>query len=73
MHDGITLEKLNVPALTLCTYPFQPTAEATAKTLGLPNFRFALIDHPIGSRSEQELRERAQEAYVQGSKILLGN
>lgn len=72
MHDGITLEKLNIPALTLCTRPFQPTGEATVKALGLPDFKFALIDHPIGSRNEKELRERAKDAYLQGCKILLG-
>ena len=72
MHDGITLEKLNIPALTLCTLPFQPTGEATAKPLGLPDFKFALIDHPIGSRNDDELRERAKESYLQGCKILLG-
>ena len=73
MHDGITFEKLNVPTLTICTDPFKLTSESTARTLGLPEFDFALVAHPIGSRNEAELLERAQHAYQQGIPILLSS
>lgn len=72
MHDGITFEKLNVPTLTICTDPFKATSESTARTLGLPEFDFALVAHPIGSRNEEELLQRAHHAYEQGIPILLG-
>lgn len=29
-------------------------------------------DHPIGSRSDEELRSRAETAYAQGVAMLLG-
>ena len=71
MHDGITFEQLGKPALVICTKPFEPTARMIAQTVGLPDFRFALVDHPIGSASAEELSARAADAYQQGREILL--
>ena len=73
MHDAITFEQLDKPALAICTHPFEPTSKMIAKTLGLPNFPFALLDHPIGSASTVQLQQKAEEAYTQGSAILLGS
>lgn len=73
MHDGITFEQTGKPALVLCTTPFEPTSKMIAKTLGLPDFPFALLTHPIGSASTEQLQEKAEHAYTQGSAILLGS
>ena len=72
MHDGITFEQTGKPGLVLCTHPFDPTGRMIAKTLGLPDFRYALVDHPIGSADREGLEARALEAYHQGRAILLG-
>ena len=72
MHDGVTFEQTGKPSLVLCTHPFDPTGRMIAKTLGLPDFQYALVDHPIGSASTEELLERARDAYEQGRRILLG-
>ena len=72
MHDGIIFEQTGKPALVLCTTPFEPTSKMIAKTLGLPDFPFALLDHPIGSASAAQLQSKAQEAHRQGLPILLG-
>lgn len=72
MHDGIIFEQTGKPALVLCTTPFEPTSKMIAKTLGLPDFPFALLDHPIGSASPEQLQAKAQEAHRQGLPILLG-
>ena len=72
MHDAITFEQLEKPALAICTTPFLPTSRMIARTLSLPEFAFALVDHPIGSASEDELAARASAAYAQGVQILLG-
>ncbi len=72
MHDAITFEQLEKPALAICPTPFQPTSRMIARTLSLPDFSFALVDHPIGSASEDELAARASAAYAQGVQILLG-
>ncbi len=66
------MEKLGKPALVICTHPFAPTGHMIAETIGLPGFRFALVDHPIGSASPDALRERAADAYRQGLAILRG-
>lgn len=71
MHDGITFEQTGKPALVLCTHPFDPTGRMISKTLGLPDFRYALVDHPIGSASIEELTLRAEDAYRQAPSILL--
>ncbi len=72
MHDGISFEQLGKPALVICTTPFTPTSRATAHTMGLPDYLSAFVQHPIGNRSLEELRERAEDAYQQALPILLG-
>ncbi len=72
MHDGVSFEQYGKPSLVLCTQPFDPTGRMIAKTLGMPDFRYALVDHPIGSADAEGLRARALDAYGQGRSILLG-
>ncbi|MEE9254239.1 MAG: hypothetical protein V3U43_04855 [Pseudomonadales bacterium] len=72
MHDGISFEELGKPALVICTHPFEVTGRNIARALGLPDYAFALVDHPIGSRTLSELEERAGNAYQQGLGILGG-
>ena len=70
MHDGISFEQLGKPALVICTDPFAPTGRNIARALGVPDYPFALVEHPIGSRTVAELRERAAAAFEQGIGIL---
>jgi hypothetical protein len=72
VHDGITFEQTGKPALVICTRPFEPTGRMIASTLGLPDYPFAMVDHPIGSRTLEEIRARALVAYEQGCAILKG-
>jgi hypothetical protein len=72
VHDGITFEQLGKPALVICTRPFEATGRMIASTLGLPDYAFALVDHPIGSRTLNEIKTRALGAYEQGVAILCG-
>lgn len=71
MHDGITFEQLGKRALVLCTHPFEVTAKNIARTIGLPDYPFLMVDHPIGSCTEPEIRARAEDAYNQALAILL--
>ncbi len=72
MHDGITFEQLGKPALVICTEPFEETGRAIARTVGLPDYAFALLPHPIGNIRPTDLGDRAAQAYEQGRRILLG-
>ncbi|MCH9674462.1 MAG: hypothetical protein K0U93_23690 [Gammaproteobacteria bacterium] len=72
MHDGITFEQFGKPALVICTTPFIPTAKNIARVLGIPDYPFAVVDHPLGSLTHDEIKERAADAYRQGSAFMRG-
>jgi hypothetical protein len=71
LHDGISFEQLGKRAVVLCTEPFEVTAKNIARIMGLPTYPFLMLQHPIGSCTLPELRERAEEAYRQALPILL--
>ena len=72
MHDGISFEQVGKPALVICTHPFEPTGRNIARALGVADYPFALVEHPIGSRTLPELKERALVAFEQGVTLLRG-
>ena len=57
--------------MVLCTEPFEVTAKAIARVLGLPDYPFLKLQHPIGSCTLPELKARAEIAYQQALPILL--
>ena len=58
-------------AVVLCTEPFVVTARNIARVLGLPDYPFLKVKHPIGSCTLPELKERAEVAYQQALRILM--
>jgi hypothetical protein len=56
--------------VVLCTVPFQVTARNIARVLGLPDYPFLSVQHPIGSCTLPELKARAEIAYQQALPIL---
>jgi hypothetical protein len=73
LHDGISFEQLGKRALVLCTEPFEVTARNIARIMGLPDYPFLMVQHPIGSCTMPELKARAEVAYRQGLTTLLNN
>lgn len=71
MHDGISFEQLGKRAVVICTEPFEVTARNIARMLGLPDYPFVMLEHPIGSRTAEELKILAEAAYRQALPILL--
>ena len=65
MYDSLKLESLGVPAIAICTEPFESGAKAIANLGSMPDYPFALIQHPIGSLNRTQIRERAIEAAPQ--------
>ena len=57
--------------MVLCTEPFRVTARNIARVLGLPDYPFLKLPHPIGSCTLPELKARAEIAYKQALPILL--
>ena len=70
MHDGITFEQTGKRAVVLCTVPFEVTARNIARMMGLPDYPFAILEHPLGSCTPEEVRERAAVACEQAIHIL---
>lgn len=54
------------------TDAFTSGADLMAAALGAPGYRFAVIDHPIASADDDELRRRAAAAVDQATRLLLG-
>ena len=55
----------------LCTVPFELTARNIARMFGLPGYPFIIVDHPIGSRTADEIKVLAAAAYEQALPVLL--
>lgn len=56
--------------MVLCTEPFEVTAKNIARMMGLPEYPFVMVEHPIGSRSLPEIKVLAESAYKQALGIL---
>ena len=71
MHDGVELEKRGVATAVICTEPFESGAQAMANLGGIPDYPFVIIQHPIGSLTPEQIRERAIEAAPQVIQSLI--
>jgi len=70
MHDGLELETRGVPAVVVCTEPFRATAEAICAARGTRNYDFAIVEHPIGNLTDDELSQRVDAAQSAIESIL---
>ena len=53
------------------TTRFASAAETMGRVLGMPGYPFPVIEHPVSSATDQELKDRARAALEQGCKLLL--
>ena len=60
MADGTTFERKGVQTATILTDTFRRPGDAMARVQGFVNFRYAVIEHPISSLNDQQIRERAR-------------
>jgi hypothetical protein len=67
----VTAERLNVPALAVMTERFVSAAELMARVLGMPGYNFAIIDHPVSSATDEELRAMAASVTAAARHLLL--
>lgn len=59
MLDAVILEKAGVPAIPIVTDAFDTTAREMTELWGVPEFRFVMMPHPLGSLTSAAIRERA--------------
>ena len=72
MLDAISFEKRGIPAAAIITEPFIATAEAMARLAGMPEYPVAVIPHPVGSLSRDEVTARADAIAERIVELLLG-
>lgn len=64
-------EAQGVPAVAVMTLNFISAAQLMARVLGLPGYRFCVIDHPISSAGEKQLLAEAESTLELIEKIAL--
>jgi hypothetical protein len=72
MHDGISLESLGVPTAVIVTTTFLHEARVQREALGMAGIVPVVIDHPLSSISEEEIRARATQALGQAIGVWQG-
>ncbi|MGD9951333.1 MAG: hypothetical protein AB7S87_01955 [Burkholderiales bacterium] len=72
MHDGISLESLGVPTAVIVTSTFLHEAKVQREALGMAGIVPVVIDHPLSSISEDEIRARAAQALAQALGVWKG-
>jgi hypothetical protein len=68
--DGVLLEARGVPAVSIVTDIFRPSASAMAALKGFPDYRFVAVPHPIASLDKKELDAVAESAIPEVLAIL---
>lgn len=64
------IEQRGTAAAVICTEQFISSAHMTAQTFGMDGYPIAVILHPIGRVTDQELDERAEVALPQVVELL---
>ena len=61
MLDAVILEKAGIPAVPIVTDAFESTAKEMAELWGVPDFRFVMMPHPLGSLTADGIAQRGDE------------
>ena len=59
-------------AVTVCSTAFKTLGTAQARALGQPNLPIAIIPHPFGTRSRDEVRQLAEACVDDIVKLATG-
>jgi hypothetical protein len=72
MHDGISLESLGLPAAVIVTTDFLHEAGVQRVALGMPELEPVVIQHPLSTLTDEEIKARAASAVPQVIAAWLG-
>jgi hypothetical protein len=64
-------ERLGVPAVSVMTTRFTSAAKLMAKVLGMPDYPFVVIEHPISNAGDAGLEARARAVLGEIERTLL--
>jgi len=70
--NAIEIEKKGIPAVLVSTTPFIDAVTTTTRMSNMPAIEWAIVDHPIGSLDEADVRQRAHHAAEQIPGLMLG-
>ena len=73
MHDGIEMERLGIPTVSIITHVFLPTAKAMTRMMGVPDYEFVVAQHPLSSLTDEECKEKAAQIAPDVERILLAS
>ncbi len=60
MADATIFEKEGLQSAAIITEPFKRTADSMARRNGFPDYRYAVLPHPIGNLKADQIRQRAE-------------
>jgi hypothetical protein len=72
LHDGIELETLGRPTAVIITREFVTECTTQKTALGMTGLEPVIVDHPLSSCTDDEVRHRAGQAAAQVKQLLLG-
>ncbi len=70
MADGAIFEQRGIPAAAIITSAFTRTAHLMARQYGYPDYRYAVVPHPIGNLTPEQVQQRAREVLPQVLDLL---
>lgn len=70
MHDAIELEALGRPTAVIVTGEFVSECVTQRAALGMPALEPVVVDHPLSSCTDEEVRHRARQAALQVKRLL---
>lgn len=71
MHDGIELESLGRPTAVIITREFVSECQTQRAALGMTGLEPVIVDHPLSSCTDDEVRHRARQAAEQIKRLLV--
>ncbi|MEM8646369.1 MAG: UGSC family (seleno)protein [Pseudomonadota bacterium] len=72
LRDAVALEDQGVPTAPIITTEFVNETRMTRVAIGMPDLRPVVIDHPVSSITDEEVRERVATIKVQAQEVWLG-
>jgi hypothetical protein len=71
VHDGIELESLGCPTAVIVTREFVSECATQRAALGMTGLEPVIVDHPLSSCTDDEVRHRARQAAEQVKRLLV--
>ncbi len=72
IRDSVALEDRGIPSAPIITTEFVNETRLTRVAIGMPELRPVVIDHPVSSITDDEVRQRVAIIKTQAQEVWLG-